>query len=195
MQSETNKISLHVMAGAGYGYPLEWDEAGEIPEGHGMSFHDSIQGTLDNIITYVIVPKYLLRLPIKHFRETKRAFDEVGKYVLDLLDMGKKGEVAKSEIGENILSNLIRHSIHIWDGPKDHTLNDDEIIGNAFVFLVGGHETTYIHSCISRLMLGRTHCCMLYICWQFIPKFRTNYIRRFKKPAVIDHPASAISRT
>jgi cytochrome P450 len=144
MQSETNKISLHVMAGAGYGYPMEWDEVGEIPEGHEMSFNDSIHGTLNNIITYVIVPKFLLGLPIKHFRETKRAFDEIGKYVLDLLEMGKKGEGAKPETGENILSNLIRHSIHIWDGPKDHALKDDEIIGNAFVFLVGGHETTYI---------------------------------------------------
>jgi hypothetical protein len=142
IQSETNKISLHVMAGAGYGYPLEWEGVGEVPEGHQMSFHDSIHATLDNIITYVIVPRFLLRLPIKHFRETKRAFDEIGQYVLELIDMVKRNERAKPETGENILSNLVKHSVHIWEGSKDQALEDDELIGNAFVFLVAGHETT-----------------------------------------------------
>ena len=107
-----------------------------------MSFHDSIHGTLDNIITYIIVPRFLLDLPIKHFRETKRAFDEVEQYVLELIDMGKHNEGSKPETGENILSNLVKHSVHIWQGPKDQALENDEVIGNAFVFLVAGHETT-----------------------------------------------------
>jgi cytochrome P450 len=130
------------MAGAGYGYPLEWEGTGGIPEGHQMSFHDSIHATLDNIITYVIVPRSLLNLPIKHFRETKRAFDEIGQYVLELINMGQQSEGSKPETGENILKNLVRHSVHVWEGPKDQALQDDELIGNAYVFLVAGHETT-----------------------------------------------------
>jgi cytochrome P450 len=146
MQSEVDKLSLHVMAGAGYGYPLEWDEVGEIPDGHQMSFHDSIHACLRNMITYVIVPKFLLGLPVKHFRETKLAFDESAQYAMDLVDMEKKSESPTPKTGENILSNLIKHSVHLWQGPKDHAFEDDEIIGNAFIFLVGGHETTYIPS-------------------------------------------------
>jgi hypothetical protein len=69
IQSETNKLSLHVMAGAEYGYPLEWEGVGEVPEGHQMSFQDSIHATLDNIIAYVIVPRCLLRLPINIFEK------------------------------------------------------------------------------------------------------------------------------
>ena len=130
------------MAGAGFGYPLEWEEVGDIPEGHQMTFHDSIHATLDNIITYVVVPRFLLSLPFAHFRETKRAFDEIGQYVLELIDMDKRGKGSKPETGENILSNLVKHSVHIWDGPKEQALQDDELIGNAYVFLVAGHETT-----------------------------------------------------
>jgi cytochrome P450 len=142
MQSETNKVSLHVMAGAGFGFPLEWEEVGEIPEGHQMSFHDAMHATLDNIITYIIVPRFLLGLPIKHFRETKRAFDEIRRYILELIEMGKHGEGSKPETGENILSNLVKHSVHIWEGPKEQAMENDEVIGNAYVFLVAGHETT-----------------------------------------------------
>jgi cytochrome P450 len=130
------------MAGAGFGYPLEWEEVGDIPEGHQMTFHDSIHATLDNIITYVVVPRFLLNLPIAHFRETKRAFDEIGQYVLELIDMDKDCKGSKPKTGENILSNLVKHSVHIWDGPKEQALQDDELIGNAYVFLVAGHETT-----------------------------------------------------
>jgi len=137
IQSETNKVALHVMAGAGYGYPLEWDGVGEIPEGHQMSFHDSIHGTLDNIITYVFVPRFLLNsIPLKCFRQTKRAFDEIGQYVLELVDIEKRIEGSKPDTGENILSNLVKHSVHIWEGPKEHALADDELIGNAYVFLL-----------------------------------------------------------
>jgi cytochrome P450 len=143
MQGEINKISLHVMAGAGYGYPMEWEEVGDIPEGHKMTFHQSIHATLDNIITYVVVPRFLLgSLPIIHFRETKQAFDEIGQYVMELIDMGKDSRGSKPETGENILSNLVKHSVHVWEGPKDQALEDDELIGNAYVFLVAGHETT-----------------------------------------------------
>jgi cytochrome P450 len=56
--------------------------------------------------------------------------------------MDKHGKASKSETGENILSNLVKHSVHIWDGPKEQALQDDELIGNAYVFLVAGHETT-----------------------------------------------------
>ena len=108
-----------------------------------MTFRDSIHATLDNIITYVVVPRFLLSLPIAHFREMKRAFrDEIGQYVLELIDMDKDGKGSKPETGENILSNLVKHSVHIWDGPKEQALQDDELIGNAYVFLVAGHETT-----------------------------------------------------
>jgi cytochrome P450 len=127
------------MAGAGFGYSLEWEEVGDIPEGHQMTFHDSIHATLDNIITYVVVPRFLLSLPIAHFRET---FDEIGQYVLELIDMDKHGKGTKPQTGGTILSNLVKRSVHIWDGPKEQGLQDDELIGNAYVFLVAGHETT-----------------------------------------------------
>jgi len=142
IHDETTKVALHVITAAGYGYPLEWEGSGEIPEGHQMSFHDSIHATLDNIITLVAVPRILFRLPIKHLRETKRAYDEVGSYLQDLIELAKHNHKSKGDAGENILSNLVAHSTNVWEGPKDNALTDDEILGNAFVFLLGGHETT-----------------------------------------------------
>lgn len=127
---------------AGFGYPLEWEGTGEIAAGHQMSFHDSIHATLDNIITLVAVPRIMFRLPIKHLQDTKRAYDEVGQYLYDLIELAERNHKTKTDAEENILSNLVAHSINVWEGPEDHALRDDEIIGNAFVFLLGGHETT-----------------------------------------------------
>jgi len=140
---ETMKIALHVMMAAGYGYPLEWESSGDIAAGHQMSFHDSIHATLDNIIALVAVPRLLFALPITHLKNIKQAYDEVGLYLQDLIDVGKSGPAHNSDGGENILSNLIAHSTNIWKGSKESALSDDEIIGNAFLFLLAGHETTY----------------------------------------------------
>jgi cytochrome P450 len=138
------KISLHVITAAGYGYPLDWESSREMAAGHQMSFHDSIHVTLDRIITIVAIPRLLFGLPIKHLKDTKRAYDEVGLYLQNLIDLGKQTRDNNSNEGENILSNLVAHSANIWKGPKEHSLSDDEIIGNAFLFLLAGHETTYI---------------------------------------------------
>lgn len=142
IHDEITKIALHVITSAGFGYPLELEGSGEIPEGHQMSFHDSIHGTLDNIITLVAVPRILFQLPIKHLRDTKRAYDEVASYLQDLIELAKHNHKSKADAEENILSNLVAHSVNVWEGSKNHALTDDEIIGNAFVFLLGGHETT-----------------------------------------------------
>lgn len=111
-----------------------------------MSFRDSIHITLNNLTTLVVVPPWLRKLPIKRFRETQLAYVEFGRYLQDLVDLGKRDQGPKSGIGEdNIINALVRQSI------EDHNLTgrvltDEEVIGNAFIFLLAGHDSTYIPS-------------------------------------------------
>jgi len=105
--------------------------------------------TLDNLITLAVVPSWLRKLPIKHLRETQLAYVEFGKYLRDLVDLGKRYQGSKSGIGEdNIINALVRQSM------EDHNLTgrvltDDEVVGNAFIFLLAGHESMYILSVLS----------------------------------------------
>ena len=83
VRNETMKIALHVICAAGYGYFFDWessekasessiplttDSSEEIVDGHQLSFRDSLQFTLDNLITLIAVPKLFLRLPFKHLK-------------------------------------------------------------------------------------------------------------------------------
>jgi cytochrome P450 len=138
------KISLHVITAAGYGCQFEWESSAAIPPGHRLSFRDSICTTLDNLITLIVVPSWLRKLPIKHLRETQLAYVEFGKYLQGLVDLGKRDQGSKSEIGEdNIINALVRQSIED-QRLKGRVLTDDEVVGNAFIFLLAGHDTTYV---------------------------------------------------
>ena len=134
------KLALHVITAAGYGYQFDWEASGEIPPGHELSFKDSIHVTLDNLVTLIAVPSSLLNLPIEHLRKTKQAYQEFGKYLQDLIKVGRNRRNTKIE-DSSILGELISHSSDTVPS-KDRPLRDDEIIGNAFIFLLAGHETT-----------------------------------------------------
>ena len=143
------KIALHVIAAAGYGYRFEWESSAVIPPGHRLSFRDSICITLDNLITLAIVPSWLRKLPIKHLRETQLAYVEFGKYLQDLVDLGKHDQGSKSGIGQdNIINALVRQSIEDNNLTR-RVLTDDEVVGNAFIFLLAGHDSTYVPSVLT----------------------------------------------
>lgn len=142
VRKDTMKIALHVITAAGYGYPFEWESSADVPPGHQMSFRDSIHVTLDNLVTLIAVPRWLLKLPIENFRRTELAYNEFGKYLRSLIDVGKRRTAMHSKNANNILQALIKHSGETPDDVKDRVLTDDEIIGNAFIFLLAGHETT-----------------------------------------------------
>jgi cytochrome P450 len=142
IHKDTMKIALHVITAAGYGYPFEWEASAEVPPGHQMSFRESIHVTLDNLVTLAAVPRLLLKLPIKSFRRTEQAYNEFAKYLQGLIDIGKRRQPSKSKSLNNILQTLIQHSGETPEDVKGRVLRDDEIIGNAFIFLLAGHETT-----------------------------------------------------
>jgi cytochrome P450 len=138
-------ISLHVIAAAGYGCQFEWESATFVPPGHQLSFRDSICLTLDNLVTLLMAPEWLRKLPFPHMRETQLAYIEFRKYLHDIIGMGKRQVKIKSGIGENnIINALVRHSK--GTALTERVLNDDEIIGNAFIFLLAGHDSRYILS-------------------------------------------------
>lgn len=143
------KIALHVIAAAGYGCQFDWESSAVIPRGHRLSFRDSIRITLDNLVTLAVVPSWLRKLPIKHLRETQLAYVEFGKYLRDLIDLAKRDQGSKSGIGEdNIVNALVRQSM-ADDNLTGRVLTDDEVVGNAFIFLLAGHDSTYVPSVLA----------------------------------------------
>ena len=135
------KFALHVISGAGYGIPFDWEEtAQQINKTHKLSFRGAVQCVLRNILPIVAVPKALWKLPIQSLRESEEGYNEFGAYMRELLELEKC--LGKKSDGQNLLSALVKHAA-TEDGEQG-VLTDREIIGNTFVFLLAGHETTYI---------------------------------------------------
>jgi cytochrome P450 len=135
------KIALHVITGAGFGVPFAWDKSSEeIPENHTMSFVEAVDQTLHHLVPLMLIPRPLLKLPIDYFRVTLEAYHEFGRYMKELLEREKMN--GKETDTPNLLSVLAKHAkLSAETGEKG--LSDDEIIGNTFIFLIGGHETRY----------------------------------------------------
>jgi cytochrome P450 len=140
-QIQTMKFALHVISGAGFGVPFTWEESSdEIWPNHKMSFRDAVDTLMHNLLAIVLLPKKLLKLPIKALRTSEQAYTEFGAYMHDLLDREKK--LGKDSNGQNLMSVLVKHAASEQNVSTLGVLQDEEIIGNTFIFLLAGHETT-----------------------------------------------------
>jgi cytochrome P450 len=137
------KFALNVISGAGFGVPFNWDSSSnDISENHTLSFKDAITSVLHHLLGIVLVPRKLWKLPIRYLRESEEGYEEFGKYMKELLEREKKIlEKEGSSDGSNLLAALVKHAASEDEGKG--IMTDDEIIGNTFIFLIAGHETTY----------------------------------------------------
>jgi cytochrome P450 len=139
---ETTKLALNVVSGAAYGRPSAWNELEEVPVGHVLSYVDSIRSVVDHLILYFVFPRAFLHIPLPLFKEAKLAYDEFGGYLHGLLKDYKTGE---SVIGGNsVLQALVENSESVSAKVGPSILTDEELVGNAFVIFLGGHESMYV---------------------------------------------------
>jgi cytochrome P450 len=138
------KFALHVIAGAGFGVPFTWEKSSdEIWPNHIMSFREAVSTLLRHLFAIVILPRKILQLPFisKSLRISEESYVEFASYMHDLLQRERK--LGKESDGQNLMSALVKHSSSEDNIAGLGVLHDDEIIGNTFIFLLAGHETTY----------------------------------------------------
>jgi cytochrome P450 len=139
------KFALHVITGAGFGVPFTWEASSdEVWPKHKLSFRDALTNVLHHLITIVLVPKKLWKLPIEILRISELGYNEFGTYMRELLEREKR--LGKDSDGQNLMSALVKHAATEDDNGVQGVLQDEEIIGNTFIFLLAGHETTYSNS-------------------------------------------------
>jgi cytochrome P450 len=143
LNSMTQKLALHVISGAAYGRPFQWEGISEVPEGHQMSFITAQRSVVDNTIPLVMVPRWLLRnLPFKTTRNLYLIYTEFGCYLRDFIEAEKAGQTSTGL--NSVLKCLVQNSADDSAATSQkRLLSDDELMGNLFVILFGGHESTY----------------------------------------------------
>lgn len=159
--AEAMRLSLHVISRAGFGVRLEWpheEGKNQIPNGHTLSYKQALENLLVNIIVVMLTPKWILRYsPFKLHKVANEAYVEWGKYMremyqeklnevkfgaktdgLDLMGALVKGAgITTESLNEDSYADLGKPT----SSRNKQLLTDDEILGNAFVFILAGHET------------------------------------------------------
>ena len=165
IMDDTMRLSLHVISRAGFGRKLEWptestvsthdaaytdpskikNQADDIDPGHRMSYTYSLHCLLDNILFQFLVPRWLLsRLPFARTRLANEAYFEWGQYMREMVSR-KKTELTSANNAYDqvdIIGQLVRGQVASTDAKNSPPpLTDSEILGNAFVLILAGHET------------------------------------------------------
>ncbi|KIM26275.1 hypothetical protein M408DRAFT_194729 [Serendipita vermifera MAFF 305830] len=129
----TIKLALIVICGAGFGMRVPM-LAQDVPPGHEMSFKSAVELVSDGIQIKVTLPDFAMKLT-KYTARVSAGFAELRKYMVEMIQ-----DRANSYQNYNdLFSSLLAANAHDSEGLK---LTDDEVIGNIFIFLIAGHETT-----------------------------------------------------
>jgi cytochrome P450 len=159
VEHDAMTLALNIIGAIGFGLRLLWPgqtmsndidprlaKYGSLdpPPGHSLTFPQALELTLQKIFAILLVPWSVLKvLPFEWAKIASQAKDEYLAYMDEFLK-DKIAEVRQGEQiqeGMDIMGQLVRSK---YGKGSDHggNLSDSDIIGNAFIMIVAGHETT-----------------------------------------------------
>lgn len=144
-------LALFVLASAGFGRHVSWGDENMPPlPGHKMTFKNAISNATHGILIRLVIPDRVIRwAPTRNLETLRDAFDDFYLYmdemVKDRLSPGKTDE--KSDL----LSRLV--DANDVEG-EEGKLTETEMIGNMFIFLVAGHESSTNTLCFTMALLA-----------------------------------------
>ncbi|KAJ7468028.1 cytochrome P450 [Mycena latifolia] len=146
------KLTLLVVASAGFGRRASWQEDAAPPPGHTRAFRAAVSGALAHLFTKVLTPAWLTalaaRVPLPllgpALAETRDSFAALRAHMLELVSLARAwvvgGRVADMDAG--LLRNLVEANMTQADDVHHKKLTDEELLSNIFTFLLAGHETS-----------------------------------------------------
>lgn len=159
-EQETMTLALNVIAYVGFGLRLLWPGqtlpadtdpnlakygSTEPPPGHTMSFAHALESTLEHLLVLLIVPWPVLeRLPFRWARtswEAKKNYVAyMDEFLRDKIAEVRQGDQPKDSM--DLMGQLVRAKYGKSDSDGGSELSDSDIIGNAFIVTLAGHETS-----------------------------------------------------
>ncbi|KAL8648733.1 MAG: hypothetical protein Q9226_005871 [Calogaya cf. arnoldii] len=155
LHMDVNSVTLAVISLAGFGKRVDWtngvDEE-QIPPGYKYSFLKAISDTTTHMVAILLFPGWLLNL--SPLRKAHTAHLELDKYLREIIRdeqsrLERDSSYENSEARANLLTSVIRasktegqiNSKKTGSSRKD-MLTEDEVMGNLFIYLLAGYETT-----------------------------------------------------
>ncbi|KAJ6595776.1 cytochrome P450 [Mycena vulgaris] len=138
VQRITLKLAFLLISTCGFGFPATWDTPPKAADG-GMPVQEALKLVAETHLITMAVPKWLFHLPIKRLEETRLARERLAKFMQDQITERKAEVAAGGDIRPDAFTMLVKAN---QDESGKYQLDDQEIIGNVFLFMFAGHETT-----------------------------------------------------
>ncbi|CAE6419703.1 unnamed protein product [Rhizoctonia solani] len=135
----TMQITLCIISKAGFGQDIEWGNSGEASEGHQLTFKQALLIVSHNLHVIIILPKWILGWR-KDWIKVRDAYEELRLYFQEMISSRRANNTPGSRIQVQEQHDLFNQLILAHD--DNNTLSEDELLGNVFLFLFAGHETT-----------------------------------------------------
>ncbi|KDQ10983.1 hypothetical protein BOTBODRAFT_136260 [Botryobasidium botryosum FD-172 SS1] len=140
----TLPIALLVISAAGFGRRIPWREDinAFIPLGHKLTFKKALTTVCGNLFLKAIAPEWAMGLT-KNWAEARLGFHELETYMQEMIDE-KSDRSLEDEDGRHssdLFSNLLAASEE-ESASGQPSMTHKELMGNIFIFLLAGHETT-----------------------------------------------------
>ncbi|KAH9172788.1 cytochrome P450 [Lactarius sanguifluus] len=145
----TLPIALFVIGVAGFGRRVTWASDLSVPPGHQMPFKDALYIVSTNLILKMGVPNWAMKLT-ERTRRVNLAFDELRQYMVELVDARRSAETREER--HDLFNGLLDAADDNPDGSV--AITEQELVGNMFIFLLAGHETTAHTLCFTFALLA-----------------------------------------
>jgi len=145
----TMPLALFVIGAAGFGRHISWNDENTPPPGHKLSFKETLYTVSTYVIVQALVPPWAMGLT-KVARKTRLAFEELESYMLEMIEVRRSAQMKEETY--DLLSLLVDASDESFG--SDQKLTVREVLGNIFIFLIAGHETTAHTLCFAMALLA-----------------------------------------
>ncbi|KAL0069552.1 hypothetical protein AAF712_003210 [Marasmius tenuissimus] len=142
LQDATFKFALIVLGVCAFGFDFNWASPLASPGGD-MSVQEAMRTVIDKWIFIIFAPGWLKSLPFPSFKHTLKAYAQLECFMQEQVKLRReeiRGHAAGEYKRKDAFSMLVQANES--DENAKNNLSDRDLIGNVFVMLFAGHETT-----------------------------------------------------
>lgn len=175
LQLNFTSIALHVMSMAGFGVPMKFTsekpknlddielfaDGSTPPKGFTFSFRDALTFITTNFMQHTLVffmlPSWFPKTWFSSIKRHHSAHADFGRYMKTIVSSSGEASIKQLGRSENNLRDLLIAGGKLYsENPNDGAkgLTSPELMGNLFVFIIAGQETTASLLYYAMLMLA-----------------------------------------
>ncbi|KAG6865642.1 hypothetical protein C0991_000812 [Blastosporella zonata] len=155
VQAISTKMALLVIAKCGFGLSVDWSAPPIGPDGE-ITVQEAVRVLADSYIVGMMMPNWVQYLPLPGFAEIRRAFQAFTGFMQHEIASRTEEVRSGSQLADDrkdTFTMIVRANEQESGKLK---LSDQEVIGNVFIMLFAGHETT-AHTLSATLALLALH--------------------------------------